>query len=219
MFCPNCGTQVKDDAAFCPNCGAALKKPQSSQAQGAPNAPQGAAQGAPNAPRGAAQNNRNNWQARPAQSIAQPASSASGAIFAGIALAGAVLNIVGCFLPWFSVEVFGFTESMNGLKVGDDLGIGVVILIAALIGAVVSIIALVRHGGGKGSALFVMILGIVCFVIMLLQIHSVKSELRDEMIDLSTMVKTEAGVTLVILGSVLMIVAAILMFLRKNDRR
>ncbi|GHT83701.1 hypothetical protein FACS1894137_05530 [Spirochaetia bacterium] len=36
MFCPNCGSQVKDDAAFCGNCGTPAQATQPVQPQGIP---------------------------------------------------------------------------------------------------------------------------------------------------------------------------------------
>ena len=134
MFCARCGTQIPDDSEFCENCGAPIAGIERDKRKRATET--GQAYTAPVAP-------------PPVPAAARPAPRPTGVPLATspqpmigiIAIAGAGLAAIGCFLAWvdaFGATInafdFGYVTNSNGGDGMDGLLILAVAAAAAVLG-------------------------------------------------------------------------------------
>lgn len=114
-------------------------------------------------------------------------------------MGGSLFCLISVFLPFLSVSLFGFKESMSLFKDGDD---GVIFLVAAI---VVIVFSLLR----------VDVLNIILTLIQggfaVFEIANANQELGD-LGDYSSMVNYEAGYYLLLIGGIVAFVGAIVGF-------
>ncbi len=131
MYCPECGTQVSDNAAFCRKCGTSLQE----DAGPAPQ-PDASQQAAPSPPvmtqqRPAPQTMRHTLGSiKPVQPIVGV-----------IAIAGAAIAALGSFLPWIDLQ----GQTGNGFDIGyitDSAGGGNDGLLVLILGLAAGALAL-----------------------------------------------------------------------------
>ena len=124
MFCPECGTQIADNASFCRKCGAQLgerERPQQPVANATPpaQAPRPVAPGAAMSPQAGA---------------ARPVSSTF-AIVGIVAIAGAAIAMLGAILPWIDFmgsTTNGFDGGYITKELGGDGKDGILIILLGL---------------------------------------------------------------------------------------
>ena len=147
-YCPNCGTQLPDDAAFCQNCGKALAEQAAPQPQPQPQ------EQAPQYQQPAPQYQPPQYQPPQYQQAPAPAQGAPAGA-KGKAIASMVLGIIAtvfCWFGWFSIvalamAVVGIVLAVmarNAIPVGGEgRGMATAGLVLGIVGAALSGIALV----------------------------------------------------------------------------
>lgn len=139
MFCPNCGSQVDENAsAFCPNCGAPVNNSQANagNSQNAQNN-----QGAWQQPNYQQSYQPNDYQ----QQYTNPQYSPNGQPPKGMAIASMICAIVGLVFVWF--------------------GYFSLVALALAIVAVILGVQYKKKYGNNGMATAGVIMGIICIVI------------------------------------------------------
>lgn len=137
-----------------------------------------------------------------------------------IAIIGALLMIIGVFLSWADVNIFGYTEGASGLDVfTDDDFIGVSYTFAPIVSLVCGIICLIgmiipmvlpAKNIGKGLSILGLILAIVTIIVTALYYSSLGGE---DYVLISY--GAGVGVWVVIVGAVLVIIGGLIDFFVK----
>lgn len=223
MNCPTCGATLTDGTTICPTCGAAISQPadfnqmqyqqpetnfnQAQYQQPQANYNQQPYQ-QPQANFNQAQYqqpqanyNQAQYQQPQANFNQMPYANSAGAGFkrkfnAGhfAVMGGSLLCLISVFLPFLSVSLFGYSESMSLFKDGED---GVIFLITAIV-----IIALSMLRVNTLNIILTLIQGIFAIY----ETMSAKSELSDY----GSMVQYGAGFYLLLIGGIVAFVGAII---------
>jgi len=223
MNCPTCGATLTDGTTTCPTCGAAISQPadfnqmqyqqpetnfnQAQYQQPQANYNQQPYQ-QPQANFNQAQYqqpqanyNQAQYQQPQANFNQMPYANSAGAGFkrkfnAGhfAVMGGSLLCLISVFLPFLSVSLFGYSESMSLFKDGED---GVIFLITAIV-----IIALSMLRVNTLNIILTLIQGIFAIY----ETMSAKSELSDY----GSMVQYGAGFYLLLIGGIVAFVGAII---------
>lgn len=223
MNCPTCGATLTDGTTTCPTCGAAISQPadfnqmqyqqpetnfnQAQYQQPQANYNQQPYQ-QPQANFNQAQYqqpqanyNQAQYQQPQANYNQMPYANSAGAGFkrkfnAGhfAVMGGSLLCLISVFLPFLSVSLFGYSESMSLFKDGED---GVIFLITAIV-----IIALSMLRVNTLNIILTLIQGIFAIY----ETMSAKSELSDY----GSMVQYGAGFYLLLIGGIVAFVGAII---------
>ena len=197
MNCPTCGTTLTDGTTICPACGASIsqpaafnqmqyQRPQYQQPQANYNQVQ-------------YQQPQANYNQMPYANSA--AYAPAGAEFkrkfnAGhfAVMGGSLFCLISVFLPFLTVSLFGYSESMSLFKDGED---GVIFLITAIV-----VFAL--------SMLRVNTLNIILTLIQgIFAVYETMSA-KDELSDYGSMVQYGAGFYLLLIGGIVAFVGAII---------
>ena len=223
MNCPTCGATLTEGTTTCPTCGAAISQPadfnqmqyqqpetnfnQAQYQQPQANYNQQPYQ-QPQANFNQAQYqqpqanyNQAQYQQPQANYNQMPYANSAGAGFkrkfnAGhfAVMGGSLLCLISVFLPFLSVSLFGYSESMSLFKDGED---GVIFLITAIV-----IIALSMLRVNTLNIILTLIQGIFAIY----ETMSAKSELSDY----GSMVQYGAGFYLLLIGGIVAFVGAII---------
>lgn len=223
MNCPTCGATLTDGTTICPTCGAAISQPadfnqmqyqqpetnfnQAQYQQPQANYNQQPYQ-QPQANFNQAQYqqpqanyNQAQYQQPQANFNQMPYANSAGAGFkrkfnAGhfAVMGGSLLCLISVFLPFLTVSLFGYSESMSLFKDGED---GVIFLITAIV-----IIALSMLRVNTLNIILTLIQGIFAIY----ETMSAKSELSDY----GSMVQYGAGFYLLLIGGIVAFVGAII---------
>lgn len=223
MNCPTCGATLTDGTTICPTCGAAISQPadfnqmqyqqpetnfnQAQYQQPQANYNQQPYQ-QPQANFNQAQYqqpqanyNQAQYQQPQANYNQMPYANSAGAGFkrkfnAGhfAVMGGSLLCLISVFLPFLTVSLFGYSESMSLFKDGED---GVIFLITAIV-----IIALSMLRVNTLNIILTLIQGIFAIY----ETMSAKSELSDY----GSMVQYGAGFYLLLIGGIVAFVGAII---------
>ncbi len=223
MNCPTCGATLTDGTTTCPTCGASISQPadfnqmqyqqpetnfnQAQYQQPQANYNQQPYQ-QPQANFNQAQYqqpqanyNQAQYQQPQANFNQMPYANSAGAGFkrkfnAGhfAVMGGSLLCLISVFLPFLSVSLFGYSESMSLFKDGED---GVIFLITAIV-----IIALSMLRVNTLNIILTLIQGIFAIY----ETMSAKSELSDY----GSMVQYGAGFYLLLIGGIVAFVGAII---------
>lgn len=223
MNCPTCGATLTEGTTTCPTCGAAISQPadfnqmqyqqpetnfnQAQYQQPQANYNQQPYQ-QPQANFNQAQYqqpqanyNQAQYQQPQANFNQMPYANSAGAGFkrkfnAGhfAVMGGSLLCLISVFLPFLSVSLFGYSESMSLFKDGED---GVIFLITAIV-----IIALSMLRVNTLNIILTLIQGIFAIY----ETMSAKSELSDY----GSMVQYGAGFYLLLIGGIVAFVGAII---------
>lgn len=225
MNCPTCGATLTEGTTTCPTCGAAISQPadfnqmqyqqpetnfnQAQYQQPQANYNQQPYQ-QPQANFNQAQYqqpqanyNQAQYQQPQANYNQMPYANSAGAGFkrkfnAGhfAVMGGSLLCLISVFLPFLTVSLFGYSESMSLFKDGED---GVIFLITAIV-----IIALSMLRVNTLNIILTLIQGIFAIY----ETMSAKSELSDY--DFGSMVQYGAGFYLLLIGGIVAFVGAII---------
>ena len=207
MNCPTCGATLTDGTTTCPTCGASISQPadfnQMQYQQPQANYNQQPYQ-QPQANFNQAQYqqpqanyNQAQYQQPQANFNQMPYANSAGAGFnAGhfAVMGGSLLCLISVFLPFLTVSLFGYSESMSLFKDGED---GVIFLITAIV-----IIALSMLRVNTLNIILTLIQGIFAIY----ETMSAKSELSDY----GSMVQYGAGFYLLLIGGIVAFVGAII---------
>lgn len=223
MNCPTCGATLTDGTTTCPTCGASISQPadfnqmqyqqpetnfnQAQYQQPQANYNQQPYQ-QPQANFNQAQYqqpqanyNQAQYQQPQANFNQMPYANSAGAGFkrkfnAGhfAVMGGSLLCLISVFLPFLTVSLFGYSESMSLFKDGED---GVIFLITAIV-----IIALSMLRVNTLNIILTLIQGIFAIY----ETMSAKSELSDY----GSMVQYGAGFYLLLIGGIVALVGAII---------
>lgn len=223
MNCPTCGATLTEGTTTCPTCGAAISQPadfnqmqyqqpetnfnQAQYQQPQANYNQQPYQ-QPQANFNQAQYqqpqanyNQAQYQQPQANYNQMPYANSAGAGFkrkfnAGhfAVMGGSLLCLISVFLPFLTVSLFGYSESMSLFKDGED---GVIFLITAIV-----IIALSMLRVNTLNIILTLIQGIFAIY----ETMSAKSELSDY----GSMVQYGAGFYLLLIGGIVALVGAII---------
>lgn len=223
MNCPTCGATLTEGTTTCPTCGAAISQPadfnqmqyqqpetnfnQAQYQQPQANYNQQPYQ-QPQANFNQAQYqqpqanyNQAQYQQPQANFNQMPYANSAGAGFkrkfnAGhfAVMGGSLLCLISVFLPFLTVSLFGYSESMSLFKDGED---GVIFLITAIV-----IIALSMLRVNTLNIILTLIQGIFAIY----ETMSAKSELSDY----GSMVQYGAGFYLLLIGGIVAFVGAII---------
>lgn len=204
MNCPTCGATLTDGTTTCPTCGASISQPadfnQMQYQQPQANYNQQPYQ-QPQANFNQAQYqqpqanyNQAQYQQPQANFNQMPYANSAGAGFkrkfnAGhfAVMGGSLLCLISVFLPFLTVSLFGYSESMSLFKDGED---GVIFLITAIV-----IIALSMLRVNTLNIILTLIQGIFAIY----ETMSAKSELSDY----GSMVQYGAGFYLLLIGAII----------------
>jgi len=199
LFCPECGTQIADNASFCRKCGAQLgerERPQQPVANATPpaQAPRPVAPGAAMSPQAGA---------------ARPVSSTF-AIVGIVAIAGAAIAALGTYLPWIAnqgIEWNGFDFGyITGSGAIDRDGKDGLILISIAIAAAALSITYFRNPN-QLAGLGVLALGIAAASVAGYNFVKLFSDLNDA--DLKPLDYIGMGLYMSIVGGAITAVAAL----------
>ena len=197
MNCPTCGTTLTDGTTICPACGASISQPaafnQMQYQQPQYQQPQ-------------ANYNQVQYQQPQANYNQMPYANSAAYAPAGAefkrkfnaghfaVMGGSLFCLISVFLPFLTVSLFGYSESMSLFKDGED---GVIFLITAIV-----VFAL--------SMLRVNTLNIVLTLIQgIFAIYETMSA-KDELSDYGSMVQYGAGFYLLLIGGIVAFVGAII---------
>ena len=188
MNCPTCGATLTDGTTTCPTCGAAISQPadfnQMQYQQPETNFNQAQYQ--------QPQANYNQMPYANSAAYAPAGAKYKRKFNAGhfAVMGGSLLCLISVFLPFLSVSLFGYSESMSLFKDGED---GVIFLITAIV-----IIALSMLRVNTLNIILTLIQGIFAIY----ETMSAKSELSDY----GSMVQYGAG----LIGGIVAFVGAII---------
>lgn len=197
MNCPTCGTTLTDGTTICPACGASISQPaafnQMQYQQPQYQQPQ-------------ANYNQVQYQQPQANYNQMPYANSAAYAPAGAefkrkfnaghfaVMGGSLFCLISVFLPFLTVSLFGYSESMALFKDGKD---GVIFLITAIV-----IFAL--------SMLRVNTLNIILTLIQgIFAVYETMSA-KDELSDYGSMVQYGAGFYLLLIGGIVAFVGAII---------
>lgn len=196
MNCPTCGTTLTDGTTICPACGASISQPaafnQMQYQQPQYQQPQ-------------ANYNQVQYQQPQANYNQMPYANSAAYAPAGAefkrkfnaghfaVMGGSLFCLISVFLPFLTVSLFGYSESMSLFKDGED---GVIFLITAIV-----VFAL--------SMLRVNTLNIILTLIQgIFAVYETMSA-KDELSDYGSMVQYGAGFYLLLIGGIVAFVGAI----------
>ena len=197
MNCPTCGTPLTDGTTICPACGASISQPaafnQMQYQQPQYQQPQ-------------ANYNQVQYQQPQANYNQMPYANSAAYAPAGAefkrkfnaghfaVMGGSLFCLISVFLPFLTVSLFGYSESMSLFKDGED---GVIFLITAIV-----VFAL--------SMLRVNTLNIILTLIQgIFAVYETMSA-KDELSDYGSMVQYGAGFYLLLIGGIVAFVGAII---------
>ncbi len=197
MNCPTCGTTLTDGTTICPACGASISQPaafnQMQYQQPQYQQPQ-------------ANYNQVQYQQPQANYNQMPYANSAAYAPAGAefkrkfnaghfaVMGGSLFCLISVFLPFLTVSLFGYSESMSLFKDGED---GVIFLITAIV-----VFAL--------SMLRVNTLNIILTLIQgIFAVYETMSA-KDELSDYGSMVQYGAGFYLLLIGGIVAFVGAII---------
>lgn len=197
MNCPTCGTTLTDGTTICPACGASISQPaafnQIQYQQPQYQQPQ-------------ANYNQVQYQQPQANYNQMPYANSAAYAPAGTefkrkfnaghfaVMGGSLFCLISVFLPFLTVSLFGYSESMSLFKDGED---GVIFLITAIM-----VFAL--------SMLRVNTLNIILTLIQgIFAVYETMSA-KDELSDYGSMVQYGAGFYLLLIGGIVAFVGAII---------
>lgn len=197
MNCPTCGTTLADGTTICPACGASISQPaafnQMQYQQPQYQQPQ-------------ANYNQVQYQQPQANYNQMPYANSAAYAPAGAefkrkfnaghfaVMGGSLFCLISVFLPFLTVSLFGYSESMSLFKDGED---GVIFLITAIV-----VFAL--------SMLRVNTLNIILTLIQgIFAVYETMSA-KDELSDYGSMVQYGAGFYLLLIGGIVAFVGAII---------
>lgn len=197
MNCPTCGTTLTDGTTICPACGASISQPaafnQIQYQQPQYQQPQ-------------ANYNQVQYQQPQANYNQMPYANSAAYAPAGAefkrkfnaghfaVMGGSLFCLISVFLPFLTVSLFGYSESMTLFKDGED---GVIFLITAIV-----VFAL--------SMLRVNTLNIILTLIQgIFAVYETMSA-KDELSDYGSMVQYGAGFYLLLIGGIVAFVGAII---------
>ena len=197
MNCPTCGTTLTDGTTICPACGASISQPaafnQMQYQQPQYQQPQ-------------ANYNQVQYQQPQANYNQMPYANSAAYVPAGAefkrkfnaghfaVMGGSLFCLISVFLPFLTVSLFGYSESMSLFKDGED---GVIFLITAIV-----VFAL--------SMLRVNTLNIILTLIQgIFAVYETMSA-KDELSDYGSMVQYGAGFYLLLIGGIVAFVGAII---------
>lgn len=197
MNCPTCGTTLTDGTTICPACGASISQPaafnQMQYQQPQYQQPQ-------------ANYNQVQYQQPQANYNQMPYANSAAYAPAGAefkrkfnaghfaVMGGSLFCLISVFLPFLTVSLFGYSESMSLFKDGED---GVIFLITAIL-----VFAL--------SMLRVNTLNIILTLIQgIFAVYETMSA-KDELSDYGSMVQYGAGFYLLLIGGIVAFVGAII---------
>lgn len=197
MNCPTCGTTLTDGTTICPACGASISQPaafnQIQYQQPQYQQPQ-------------ANYNQVQYQQPQANYNQMPYANSAAYAPAGAefkrkfnaghfaVMGGSLFCLISVFLPFLTVSLFGYSESMSLFKDGED---GVIFLITAIV-----VFAL--------SMLRVNTLNIILTLIQgIFAVYETMSA-KDELSDYGSMVQYGAGFYLLLIGGIVAFVGAII---------
>lgn len=197
MNCPTCGTTLTDGTTICPACGASISQPaafnQMQYQQPQYQQPQ-------------ANYNQVQYQQPQANYNQMPYANSAAYAPAGAefkrkfnaghfaVMGGSLFCLISVFLPFLTVSIFGYSESMTLFKDGED---GVIFLITAIV-----VFAL--------SMLRVNTLNIILTLIQgIFAVYETMSA-NDELSDYGSMFQYGAGFYLLLIGGIVAFVGAII---------
>lgn len=216
MNCPTCGAALTDGTAICPTCGASISQPadfnqmQYQQPQTGYNQTQfqQPQTGYDQAQYQQPQTSYNQTQYQQPQTNYNQMPYANSAAYAPAGaefkrkfnaghfavMGGSLFCLISVFLPFLTVSLFGYSESMSLFKDGED---GVIFLITAIV-----VFAL--------SMLRVNTLNIILTLIQgIFAVYETMSA-KDELSDYGSMVQYGAGFYLLLIGGIVAFVGAII---------
>ena len=178
MFCTGCGNQLPDGANVCPNCGKPVDGTKKVDINGALN--------------------------NVAGDFKKSVNSAKGGMGLPIilGLAGAVVALISVFLPFVTVSIFGYSQSVSLIQSGFW---GILALVCAVAAGAFAFL-----NGGKLS-LFGLIVSAVGVLVEIIEIISIKSN------QLGSMYSVGIGAWLGIIGFAVAAVGCFL--LMKNNKK
>ena len=188
-FCIKCGQELKPDDAFCPNCGTKVTKKTNSQTQTfAENAAQMQDQ---------AKNTINDIKNTTKDFISHDKTGFLDKFVKQNNVVGIVacfLIIIGCLLPFASVSMLGYSQSVSLLSDGKD---GIIFLVAALV--TIALILIKKD-------LLSLIAGIITGGLGIYEIIYTNSQLGQY----SSMVNKGMGYYLLLIGAIVLIASVVL---------
>lgn len=188
-FCIKCGQELKPDDAFCPNCGTKVTKQTNSQTQTfAENAAQMQDQ---------AKNTINDIKNTTKDFISHDKTGFLDKFVKQNNVVGIVacfLIIIGCLLPFASVSILGYSQSVSLLSDGKD---GIIFLVAALV--TIALILIKKD-------LLSLIAGIITGGLGIYEIIYTNSQLGQY----SSMVNKGMGYYLLLIGAIVLIASVVL---------
>lgn len=188
-FCIKCGQELKPDDAFCPNCGTKVTKKTNSQTQTfAENAAQMQDQ---------AKNTINDIKNTTKDFISHDKTGFLDKFVKQNNVVGIVacfLIIIGCLLPFASVSMLGYSQSVSLLSDGKD---GIIFLVAALV--TIALILIKKD-------LLSLIAGIITGGLGIYEIIYTNSQLGEY----SSMVNKGMGYYLLLIGAIVLIASVVL---------
>lgn len=188
-FCIKCGQELKPDDAFCPNCGTKVTKKTNSQTQTfAENAAQMQDQ---------AKNTINDIKNTTKDFISHDKTGFLDKFVKQNNVVGIVacfLIIIGCLLPFASVSILGYSQSVSLLSDGKD---GIIFLVAALV--TIALILIKKD-------LLSLIAGIITGGLGIYEIIYTNSQLGQY----SSMVNKGMGYYLLLIGAIVLIASVVL---------
>lgn len=174
MFCPKCGNQLEEGATSCNACGAQITNANSNPAGGA-------------APFQNTTSSSYQYSGTGTSGIPMPANQ-NLSLFDLIVLIGAAAMILACFLPYASVSVFDYKESVSLFDGSDGwFFMGVAVLVA--------VFTLIKKWGPQ------LVFSVIGAALMLYEI----SDTSDELEVLGDLVSHGFGYYLLILSAIAML--------------
>ena len=187
-YCIKCGQELKADDIFCPNCGTAVEQSTNSQKQSfAQNASQMQSQ---------AKNTLNDIKNTTMDFISNDKSGFVDKFIKQnnvVGIVSCLLIILGCLLPFASVSVFGYSQSVSLLGDGKD---GIIFLIASIITIVMILIK---------KDLLALIAGLITGGLGIYEIVYT----NDQLGSYSSMVDKGMGYYLLLIGAIVLIVSVL----------
>lgn len=117
-----------------------------------------------------------------------------------LAVIGAAVAAVGTFLPFFTVSLLGFSESINYISGGD----GIIFIVLSIVTVVLYFVK---------KAQFTAIPAALSLLLVLFTVINGNSEVKE----FGDMVSTSIGAYICIIGAAVSTVGGVFSFLKKND--
>lgn len=126
---------------------------------------------------------------------------------------GAILGIIGSFVPWMKMEFLGMSETVSGLTgvEGEGGGDGFITLFVCIAVIALAVVAILKRSDTKGFSIANLCLGVVALIVSIYDLSQAFS-----VIDGYGVVTMGPGLWMILIGAILIIVASVLLLLKKD---